>query len=137
MTFDTSAAVMDALRAKLNTRKDADIARALGVTTATAAHWRTARSAMSPEHAMKAAAILGLPPAELVLGRLAESARSEEARTLYRELITVVSRRLKRAGRHAAALAFMMIGVTLGNIIPNQSHAASVSPTGYTLYEVA
>jgi plasmid maintenance system antidote protein VapI len=122
--YDTSAEVLDALRVKLRAHSDREIARRLDVTHTTVQHWRTGRSAMSPEVAIRAAELLGVPPELLLLRRYAELERSEDARRIVARIADGLQRAARKAGK-AAALAGLAVAASTGIVAPAPSQAAT------------
>lgn len=123
--FDTSADVLDALRAKLRAHSDREIARALGVHHSAVNHWRVGRAAMSPEVAMRAADLLGVPPELMLLRRYAELEKDSAARAVLRKIADGIQRAARKAPR-AAALAALASGALAGIGSPAPSQAADV-----------
>lgn len=127
--YETSTEVLDAIRSKLRAHSDREIARLLNVSHATVGHWRTGRSAMSPEVAMRAADLLGVPPELMLLRRYAELEKDSAARAVLRK----IADRLQRAGRgapRAAALAILAAGSLAGIGSPAPSQAAQADGAG-------
>lgn len=131
--FTTSAEILDALRARLHLHSDRKVAAALNVNHATVGHWRTGRSAMSPELAMKAAELLGVDPGPLVLSVLAEGERREPVAGMFRNLAKRLERVSRKAGRHAAAVA-LGVGAALLSAAPGPAQAGTGSGALPELY---
>jgi plasmid maintenance system antidote protein VapI len=132
--YETSAQVIDALRAKLRAHSDSEIARRLGVTTGAVAHWRVGRAAMSPEVAMRAAELLGVEPDLLVLRRLAELEKSEGARRVIQRMADALQRSAKKTGR-TVAVAALAIGASLAHV-PTPAHAGAPVSASESVYSV-
>lgn len=121
--FTTSVEILDALRARLALHSDRKIAVAMGVAHTTVQNWRTGRSAMSPELAMKAAELLGVDPGPLVLSVLAEGERREPVAGMFRTLARRLERAGRKAGRRAAGVA-LAVGAAMLCAAPGPAQAA-------------
>lgn len=102
---------------------------------ATVGHWRTGRSAMSPDVAVRAAELLGAPTELLLLRRYAELEKSEAARRVLARIADGLQRAARKAGR-AAAVGALAIATGAGIVAPVPSHAATgtAGPSADNLY---
>lgn len=131
--YDTSTEVLDALRVKLRAHSDRAIARHLQVTHSAVQNWRTGRSAMSPDVAIRAAELLEVPPELLLLRRYAELEKSEAARRIVGRIADSLQRAARKAGK-AAALAGLAVAASAGIVAPTPSQAASGPGADYVYY---
>jgi predicted transcriptional regulator len=76
---------LDALRAKLHLSNDSDLARTLGVQRQTISRYRLLPVSMDDEVAMKAANLLGIRPATVLLDMYAERQRNPAIKTVWQE----------------------------------------------------
>lgn len=133
--YETSAQVLDALRAKTGATSDRQLAPLLGVNFSAVNHWRVGRAAMSPEVAVRAAELLGVDPDLMLLRRYAELEKSEAARRIIERMADSLQRAARKAGRAAAvgALALVAAGAS---VAPAPAQAATVEsgPSADNLY---
>lgn len=124
MIYENSVDLLNRVQAKMAERnpdirvKDADIARALGVTRGAVASWRKKRNVMSPEAARRAAEILGEPAEPIIVSRWYEAEEREELKAHYGAITRLISHgileRVKKHGKKSgAAVAMMTIGAAL------------------------
>lgn len=130
--YETTPDVVDALRAKTGAASDSALARMLGVNHTAVVHWRAGRCAMSPEIAVKAAHLLGVPPELLLLRRYAELEKDPAARSVVQRLADRLQK-APRAGRRVAAIATLAAMTAAGVAAPAPSHAATPS-AAHNLY---
>lgn len=121
--------LLDAIRERHNLPSDYAAAALLNITRQQASKYRHGKEAMGDEVAQRAAALLGLDPAVVVVQMHAQRAADPELRKLW----TGMAERLERAGVAAALLAF---GVTFtggpdAGAMASQPAPASVSHHGF------
>lgn len=121
--LESSSQIVDALRIRLAVDSDSAVAAALGITHSAISQWRTGRTSMSPDLAVRAAELLGVEPGPLVLVCLAETERRPPLAALYRQLADRLGRGTRRGRRAAAALVALAVGAALGGA-PAPSQAA-------------
>ncbi len=107
--YQTSTELLDALKLKLGARSDAEVARALGVKRAAAGHWRTGRSSFSPKVAEKAAEILGLDSAPIILAQLACAERDASLKRVYSAAARMWSTRVGKLPKKSAAAVLALL----------------------------
>jgi Plasmid maintenance system antidote protein len=130
--FETSAEVLDALRAKLKAHSDREIARILGVTHTTVNQWRQGKSAMSPAVAVRVAELLEVDPALLLIQRYVEAEKDPAAKAIMTKLAAQLRAAARRAKKVAAVAALACAGL-IGLSTPQPSHAAA-SIEGKSMY---
>lgn len=76
---------LDALRAKLHLPTDAELARTLGVQRQTISRYRLLPVSMDDDIAMRAASLLGIRPATVLLDMYAERQRNPHIKAVWQE----------------------------------------------------
>lgn len=117
--------VLNDLSAKLDGASDYEVAHQLDVTRATVSKWRTGHGAMSDETAIRAAKILHMDPAALILMMAEDRATTPTVARFYRQ----IADQLREVGIVAAIALAGFLGITAGP--PAQATTTHFAPSVY------
>lgn len=135
--------VVEMVREKISTQyvvaSDTEVARAMGVSRAAVSAYKAGRNVMSIETLLRANKLLNLPDAWLVdfsLDLLAEDAKSDDARRLWKAVRKLVIGLQRGAGTKAAAILLTCMGALAlhsprADAAPTQGRADAASTVYY------
>lgn len=112
----TTTEFLDKAKERLNLPSDYALAKALGVSHSCLSNYRSGRSHLDDEKALKVAELLEVDPAIVVSAAHAERARKPEEKAVWASIYERLSK----------GLAVVLVGAGLaGAGVPGTSHAAS------------
>lgn len=111
------------------TCSDYKAAQLLGVTKQTVSHYRSGKGTFSEGVAIRAAELLGLDPAEVLIATQAERVKNEEAKRILQRAV----RQLKRA---TAAAVLVTLPFLAGALFPAKDAHAGPSADPSSVYYV-
>ena len=119
--------LLNAVKIKLQLRRDADLARTLETSTARIAQWRTGKSAPDEQACFQIADILGIDPAAVIATVKAERETEPSKAAFWR----------KQTARYAAALAVLTM-LNSGSVAAAVGHGwqQAASLPRYVLCEI-